>query len=848
MDKVVNKGSAALTDSDYEELIQYLIEDANGQSPTQTRPAIQFSQNDGQESDGQPLLLLEITNLQNVNALATGQTLSFGEGLTVLFGANGSGKSGYARLLGCASFSRGDREVLPDVSRPPGPPILPSADILVLDGEGEKTIHYQADTQCRELSSIYVFDSASVQIHLTKENNLSFSPHGLSYLTLLSEVTDRCRERLKDKLRPFLGSHCFGPVFHGDSEVSRLIAMLDTKPELKVLEKLANVTPEEKFRLEALTVEIAKLISEDIPKKVAHLEGTISDLRLLISRLRSIESGVSDRILREINDAVRIARDRQDAALSMSVDRFKAEFFKQTGGNVWRRFIEAAKALADAEQPGGSYPIVGDRCLLCHETITQSSHDLIHGLWAFLKGEAQAELKAALDDLEAKRKALARVELDCFNDQFVSYRHLLEEDVGSMHRVSAYIEASRRRRDDGVSAIKSHAEIPTEPLPDNCVADIEAVIVRLNDRLEEFRLKNREAERAALEKELLLLTHRVLLSENLPAIREHVEKRQWAAKAEKAAGSTNHITKKYNELFKSLVTERYIEKFKQILRELNCPLEVQVKTRGSKGKTLKQIVLSNVPSAAGSKATPDKVLSEGEKRAVALADFLTEVSLDAGSHAIVLDDPVTSLDFDWKETVARRLVAEAVKRQVILFTHDMHFLYLVNKFAEQESLDLVYHNIRREGANGKPGYIYSDISPMTEKSNRKPTKAEYYLKRAQETNSPQDQEDKLQAGFGALRTTYEAFVAFDLLGGVVQRFEHQISVGRLKEIVADHDLFNKVIDKYAHLSRYIHLQSDLGAPAPPTPEMLKAEIADFYEIRKAFKDKKKAMGVKPAQL
>jgi wobble nucleotide-excising tRNase len=259
-------------------------------------------------------------------------------------------------------------------------------------------------------------------------------------------------------------------------------------------------------------------------------------------------------------------------------------------------------------------------------------------------------------------------------------------------------------------------------------------------------------------------------------------------------------------------------------------------------------VLANAPSAAGSKATPDKVLSEGEKRAVALADFLTEVSLDEGSHAIVLDDPVTSLDFDWKETVARRLVAEAVRRQVILFTHDLHFLYLVNKFAEQESLDLVFHHIRREGPNGKPGYIYSDISPMTEKSNRKPTKAEYYLARAEKATSQEEQAEKLQAGFGTLRASYEAFVAFDLLGGVVQRFEHNISVGRLKEVVADPDLFNKVMNKYVHLSRYIpaHLQSDLGASVPPTPEMLKAEIADFYEIRKAFKDKKKAMEGKAA--
>lgn len=160
LDKIITKGSAAFTESDYEELIQHLLEDVNSQSQIQNRPAIQFSQNDGQDSDGQPLLLLEITNLQNVNALATGQTLSFGEGLTVLFGANGSGKSGYARLLGCASFSRGDREVLPDVSRPLGLAVSPSADIHVLDGEGHKTIHYQTGTQCRELSSIYVFDSA----------------------------------------------------------------------------------------------------------------------------------------------------------------------------------------------------------------------------------------------------------------------------------------------------------------------------------------------------------------------------------------------------------------------------------------------------------------------------------------------------------------------------------------------------------------------------------------------------------------------------------------------------------------------------------------------------------------
>jgi hypothetical protein len=35
LDKVVNKGSAPFTETDYEELIQFLLEDVSAQSPVQ---------------------------------------------------------------------------------------------------------------------------------------------------------------------------------------------------------------------------------------------------------------------------------------------------------------------------------------------------------------------------------------------------------------------------------------------------------------------------------------------------------------------------------------------------------------------------------------------------------------------------------------------------------------------------------------------------------------------------------------------------------------------------------------------------------------------------------------------
>lgn len=74
--------------------------------------------------------LLAIHSTKHVNALATGQRLTFTKtGLTVIYGDNGSGKSGYARVLKRSCRARvpekvGKQErVLPNVySKDAGPP------------------------------------------------------------------------------------------------------------------------------------------------------------------------------------------------------------------------------------------------------------------------------------------------------------------------------------------------------------------------------------------------------------------------------------------------------------------------------------------------------------------------------------------------------------------------------------------------------------------------------------------------------------------------------------------------------------------------------------------------------
>jgi wobble nucleotide-excising tRNase len=48
-------------------------------------------------------------------------------------------------------------------------------------------------------------------------------------------------------------------------------------------------------------------------------------------------------------------------------------------------------------------------------------------------------------------------------------------------------------------------------------------------------------------------------------------------------------------------------------------------------------------------------VSEGEQRCLCIAAFFAELSTADDPSGIVFDDPVSSLDYKWREGVARRL-------------------------------------------------------------------------------------------------------------------------------------------------------------------------------------------------
>ncbi|MFC0571556.1 AAA family ATPase [Paraburkholderia solisilvae] len=73
-------------------------------------------------------------------------------------------------------------------------------------------------------------------------------------------------------------------------------------------------------------------------------------------------------------------------------------------------------------------------------------------------------------------------------------------------------------------------------------------------------------------------------------------------------------------------------------------------------------------------AAAHAVLSEGESRIVALAAFLADITGSGQSTPFVFDDPISSLDQEFEERVADRLVELSRTRQVIVFTHRLSLL------------------------------------------------------------------------------------------------------------------------------------------------------------------------------
>jgi ABC-type Mn2+/Zn2+ transport system ATPase subunit len=841
--KIIEKKE--IEQADLEELVQCLLEEEGIENQAISKEMIDWSARLSKRKDNaKTFKLKEISNLENVNALVPNQRLEFNPNLTAIFGRNGAGKSGYARLLGAAGFTRGDKEVLPNIHNEMAEEAVVSADIIIdIDENGEEEFHYVVGEDNNVLNSLYVFDSTSVKVHVTGKNQFSFSPSGLSILTELSDLTDMVRTLLNQKIQKKRIVGDFEKYFSGESEIKSLISEINVDTNMTPIKDLAKLSDADEKKMHELNIQIGNIGLDKVNEEIAAEKAKLGKAESLHTWLEEAQNIFDNKSLASLADNIKEYKQSSEISKNLGISQFSNDKFSSVGSETWIKFAKITNELIELENQEKPYPQKGDVCLLCYQELSSDAINLLVNLRGYVVGEAQkkeAQLKAKLDKF-AKRLNSDKFKLE---DDYSETINLIDAiDPALAEELKKLIEICKNLG----SQVLKNIEAPSGNLKfegsvdSSIVLKLKILCESIAKKIDNLKTGNLEKQLESLEKQKVILEHRKKLSEIIVAVENHVKNLKWAREASKLGGSTRHITVKYNQLFDELVKNRYVQIFEENLKKLERKLEISISTSGKKGNTVKQFII-NSHSTSKILAAPEKILSEGEKRAIAVADFLTEVTLDSNSCGIVLDDPVTSLDFQWRKAIADEIVAESNNRQVIVFTHDISFLYFLIESARENAIDYSSHWIRRGETDDLPGYVFLNNGPALEKNYKSSRLAKECYDEARKIEDPTKQLRILKEGFGALRTSYEALIIFEMFNGVIERFNERLSFGRLSGVVIDNDIVDTVIKSCERLSRYIegHLHSDaLDSTGELGLSDLNDEIQKFDQTRKGIRELKK---------
>lgn len=149
-------------------------------------------------SDPQQVQLVAVADVIGVNALVDGQSLTVAPtGITVVYGDNGSGKSGYARLIKHLVKARHVSQILPNVFGDGS--ATPSAAMRYSVAGIEATVNYSASAVSETLKMSF-YDEHCGDEYLTKQSVISYRPSALVLLDGLIEVCDLAKAEIADRL------------------------------------------------------------------------------------------------------------------------------------------------------------------------------------------------------------------------------------------------------------------------------------------------------------------------------------------------------------------------------------------------------------------------------------------------------------------------------------------------------------------------------------------------------------------------------------------------------------------------------------------------------------------------
>ncbi|MDQ3286901.1 MAG: AAA family ATPase [Pseudomonadota bacterium] len=776
------------------------------------------------------LRIERIFDIRGVNALGDQAKLELVDAdLAIVYGPNGSGKSGYARLTKHLCGARLAGTMHGNVFFGTTDTPAASVEIRALEDKGPAVATSlrpwnSAKGALTELKGAPVFDTATSVEFGDSATSATHVPRPMAFMSRLIEISDRVGANLRQRAHQLVSQMPqLGAELAQSPAAMTLSGLLKPKTQGGAINAACSISDDERAERVALESALAQANPAEIKAKVIkQLEQLAINKQSALNR----ENATSIEKAKEITFA-RVDAVNKRAAATAHAAAFSSKVpLKGVGEEVWREMWAAAEKYSKAfAYPEHEHPNIGDgtRCVLCQQEFNPDGKARMLGFYEFIQNKLQSDAVKAENLLAALVNALPGP-LDEQDWSSLSQAIGLELPVSEALRLAVEARISALKR--AVDA----ADVPGVDWSDWHAAHAKSTAVLELERDKLAGLIDEDGRKRS-QARLLELRGKEWLAANEAAIKAEV-KRLLELDGINAAvrlTSTNALTTKNNEIASAQLAQGFCDRFNAEMQKLGgkgLPVMMNHRSQGKGRFTFCAELLDC------KQVIPNRdVLSEGEQRVIALAAFLADATGSNRSLPIVFDDPVSSLDQRFEEAVAERIAELAEGRQVIVFTHRLSLMALLQAAHEKRVSkgSKARCKVISIGRDGHQTGVPSSVDTFSLKP--KPGLGQLISDvGAAKKMEPRFRKMAMKDACSTFRILLERTVEVHLCANIVGRFRREIkTMGLLKKLVAvkseDCILLDELMTKY---SAFEHSQSDETPTHLPEPDDL---IADATALR-----------------
>lgn len=835
----------SLTSKDYERLFELCKKNYNLLETDKELPTVgklKIEEILGTSEKNEVIVLKKMQGIKNVNAIPDNSELSFThKGLTGIYGENGAGKSGYARILKKACFARHDKEV---IHRNIFKPNLtgPAEATFKLGLDSQEKFFKWIDGQQRQavLANICFFDSKCARVIIDEKNEASYLPYGADVFQKLASIVQEFKNKLEREkpspLKPEI------PDLSESTKAGFFFKELDTKTRDEDLVRWFQWSQQDDDALNQMNINYAKAQIGDTTTQIRALQNLNTRFEAFRDKFTEYVNLISSASVKNINQmiesrnifqkAFEIASQKPDVPLAgIATDE-------------WQALYWAAKNYSTKlAYPDEEFPAMGDgkKCVLCMQSLSEDANHRLNKFHEYMENSA----KKSLDDTTKKLvEAIGCLKNIDFEKCKTDYKDVLDEienrDNGFNKQISEAIfrfvdirNALTKAESDKISCSENGYNFDFTEM-----GKIREII---NSEIKNYQQNSNPLGLERLKTELTELKAKKQFAENKKTITAYIEALRKLELYENAIRNLNtrSITDKGSSLIKEALTPQLMTTLSNELKSLGASyFPLNLKHSGSAGKNLHQMKIDGM---VNTDVKLTEILSEGEQKVIAIAGFLAELNLQDKIAPIIFDDPVSSLDHKFSEKIAMRLVQESAKRQVIIFTHDISFLLDLQEKSETQGQYCYCINVCREGRVA--GLMRSEESWHTMPVNKRLNFIDQEITKILPLYQANQQEYNQQAGllYGYLRETWEATVEEYLFNKVIRRFQAEIKTQSLKEVTiekSDNDTIDYGMTK---CSKWMvgHDLSKKISDNRPTPQEIQEDVKKLKDFVTTIKTRRK---------